>query len=113
MVVLQKRTQLVAFRVSETEYDALLQSCRAAGARSLADFARDTVLQRTKTMDAQSGTLHGDLRSVAHTLGELDATLDMARKHIREVLGPVGEEEDGQQTRADQIAQGDSGHANS
>lgn len=111
MVVLQKRTQLVAFRVSEVEYNALLQSCQAAGARSLADFARDTVLQRTKAIDAQSGTLHGDLRSVAHTLGELDATLDLARRRIREVLGPAGEDDAGPQSRVEETTHSDPGRA--
>ena len=89
MTVLQKRSQLVAFRVSAEEYGTLLKSCVESGARSVADFARAAVLQRAQVIDSQAGTLHGDLTTVARTLAELDTTLDLVRKRIRDVLGPA------------------------
>lgn len=91
MAVLQRRSRLVTFRVSAEEYETLMKSCVASGARSVADFARAAVLQRAQMLDAHGGTLHGDLTTLGKTLGELDATLNLARKRIRDVLGPANE----------------------
>ncbi|MBV9268439.1 MAG: hypothetical protein JO061_19890 [Acidobacteriaceae bacterium] len=93
MVVLQRRSRLVTFRVSADEYDALMQACLGSGARSVAEFARIAVLQRARMVDAQAGTLQGDLTTLGKTLGELDATLDLARKRIRDLLGTGTEAE--------------------
>jgi hypothetical protein len=90
MVILKQRSRLVTFRVSPDEYNKLMKSCVDSGARSIADFARDAVLQRTHVLEAQSGTLHGDLTTLGNALGELDATLILTRRRIRDVLGPTG-----------------------
>ncbi|MBV8820159.1 MAG: hypothetical protein JO022_17495, partial [Acidobacteriaceae bacterium] len=66
MVVLKRRSRLVTFRVSADEYDTLMKSCVASGARSIADFARAAALQRAQMLDAQSGTLHGDLTTLGN-----------------------------------------------
>ena len=68
----------------------LMESCVSSGARSVADFARAAVLQRAQMLNAQSGTLSGDLTTLGESLGELDAMLILARKRIRDVLGPSG-----------------------
>ena len=88
MTVLQKRSRPVTFRVSAEEYESLMKSCLASGARSLADFARLVVLQRAEAGDHRSGTLQGDLTALSKALGELDVALDLARKIIRDLLGP-------------------------
>jgi hypothetical protein len=93
MVVLQRRSRLVTFRLSADEYDALVKSCLESGARSVAEFARLTVLQRAQTVLVQGGTLQGDLATLSKSLGELDATLELARKRIRELLGSGNEAE--------------------
>lgn len=78
----------MTFRVSAEEYEALMKSCVGSGARSVAEFARLAVLQKAQMLDAQGGTIQGDLTTLGKTLGELDATLDVARKRIRDLLGP-------------------------
>lgn len=87
MNVLKRRSRLVTFRTSAEEYETLLQSCIDSGARSIAEFARATVLERTQS--SRAGNLHGDLTTLGQSLGELDAALVLARKRIRDVLGPA------------------------
>jgi hypothetical protein len=43
--------------------------------------------------EEQAGTLQGDLTTLGKTLSELDATLDLARRRIRDLLGPSAVEE--------------------
>ena len=87
MLVLKRRSRLVTFRVSAEEHDALMRSCVASGARSIADFARASVLHTAQRMDSPSATLSGDLSTLSKSLGELDASLNEIRKRIRGVLG--------------------------
>lgn len=98
MSVLQKRSRPITFRVSAEEYEALVKSCIASGARSLADFARLVVLQRAEGTDQPTGTLQGDLTALSKTLGELDMTLDLARRRIRDLLGPSTKESENSTT---------------
>lgn len=88
MAILKRRSQLVTFRVSAEEHSALVKSCMASGARSIAEFARASVLQRAQNLQARAGTLSGDLTTLSEALGELDASLIEMRKRIRGVLGP-------------------------
>ena len=87
MLVLKRRSRLVTFRVSAEEHDALMRSCVASGARSIADFARASVLHTAQRMDSPTATLSGDLTTLSKSLGELDASLNEIRKRIRGVLG--------------------------
>ena len=95
MAILKRRSQLVTFRVSAEEHHALVKSCMASGARSIAEFARASVLQRAQMLQANSGSLRGglsgDLTTLSEALGELDASLMEMRKRIRGVLGPSGQ----------------------
>ncbi len=88
MVVLQKRSRLVTFHVSADEYDSLMAACLEAGARSLAAYARRAVLKHAQMSGSHGGTIQGDLNTLGKTLADLDATLDIARKKIRDILGP-------------------------
>ena len=87
MLVMKRRSRLVTFRVSAEEHDALMRSCVASGARSIADFARASVLHTAQRMDSPTATLSGDLTTLSKSLGELDASLNEIRKRIRGVLG--------------------------
>ena len=87
MLVLKRRSRLVTFRVSAEEHDALMRSCVSSGARSIADFARASVLHTAQRMDSPTATLSGDLSTLTKSLGDLDASLTEIRKRIRGVLG--------------------------
>lgn len=91
MGVLKRRSRLVTFRTSPEEYENLVRSCIESGARSIAEFARASVLGRSQS--ARAGTLHGDLTTLGQALEELDAALVLARQRIRVVLGPAAERE--------------------
>ena len=103
MLVLKRRSRLVTFRVSADEHDALMRSCVSSGARSIADFARASVLHTAQRMDSPTATLSGDLSTLTKSLGDLDASLTEIRKRIRGVLGiPVDgtENRDGARARS-------------
>ena len=87
MLVLKRRSRLVTFRVSAEEHDALMRSCVSSGARSIADFARASVLHTAQKVDSPTATLSGDLSTLTKSLGDLDASLTEIRKRIRGVLG--------------------------
>ena len=87
MLVLKRRSRLVTFRVSAEEHDALMRSCVSSGARSIADFARASVLHTAQRTDSPTATLSGDLSTLTKSLGDLDASLSEIRKRIRGVLG--------------------------
>ena len=87
MLVLKRRSRLVTFRVSAEEHDALMRSCVASGARSIADFARASVLHTAQRMDSPAATLSGDLTTLTKSLGDLDVSLNEMRRRIRGVLG--------------------------
>lgn len=101
MAILKRRSQLVTFRVSAEEHEALVKSCLAAGARSLAEFARASVLRSAQVVGAGSGSftfgnLSGDLVTLTAALGELDASLNEVRRRIRTVLGPAAQTGEGE-----------------
>jgi hypothetical protein len=93
--VLKRRSRMVTFRVSADEYDELCRGCMDSGARSVAEFARVTVLQNVRSSRVPAGTLSGDLATVSKALAELDASLSIVRRRIRGVLGQVPAEEHG------------------
>lgn len=93
MPVLKRRSRLVTFRVSDDEYQVLSKCCVHSGARSVAEFARLSVLQNVQAAFSAPGSLSGDLASVSRALSELDSSLGDARKRIRSVLGRVGNDE--------------------
>jgi hypothetical protein len=95
MAILKRRSQLVTFRVSTEEHNALVKSCMASGARSIAEFARASVLQRAQMLEAKPGNLSGDLTTLSEALGQLDASLIEMQKRIRSVLGPSGQAYEG------------------
>lgn len=72
MAVLNKRTRIVSFRVSEEEYSLLQRASLAEGARSISEYARKItcrVLPRR--------------RSASTNLNALYARLDALEKQVR------------------------------
>ena len=48
MGVLKRRTRLISFRLSDEEYEVLLATTAAQGARSISDFSRAALCQALK-----------------------------------------------------------------
>ena len=81
MAVINPRTKLVNFRLSEEEFDDLRQACGSLGARSISDFARTAVLGKFKQagepalenrlveMNSKVGELETDLHNLIRQLG--------------------------------------------
>jgi hypothetical protein len=63
--ILQPRTKLVNFRVTDNEYEALRHASIACGARCLSDFARLAVLQAASSANA---TAAAEPERTAHLL---------------------------------------------
>jgi hypothetical protein len=66
------------------EYSSVQQACLTIGARSISDFARQTLLSCVECGDA---SLEGDLVTIARRLKEVESALEVARALIARVLG--------------------------
>jgi hypothetical protein len=87
MSLLKSRNRLVSFRLSAEEYDALKQVCIASGARSISDFARESVLHGIETRRGGRAFLGDDLATLSFRLEELDSALKNLSDLIARVLG--------------------------
>jgi len=85
--ILINRSHLVTFRLSAEEYESLKAACATERARSIAEFARSSVLQKVEAHQNQKITLVEDLTTLTVHLGELDGFLDDIRERISRVLG--------------------------
>jgi hypothetical protein len=45
MSILKRKTRMVSFRLTEEEYNTLLETCVASGSRSVSDFTRERVCE--------------------------------------------------------------------
>ena len=86
---LKTRPRIVTFRVSGEEFETLVKSCKASGARSLSAFARAAVFDKVNLLAAPKLVLTSDLATLGRTLGELDAALQEASRRIGRLLGPA------------------------
>src|SRR5688572_12499392 len=86
MAVLQKRSRLVSFRLSELEYEALQNFTASGGARSLSDFARSALCEaleigggRTRmngsAHEAQDNVVNQTLERLVATMEELNRVM--------------------------------------
>jgi uncharacterized protein YerC len=71
MAVLRRRTRIVSFRISEEEYEDLMDLCAIRQARSLSDFARVATLGQSQA-NAPSNHAEGMLSDVYRQLRLLD-----------------------------------------
>jgi hypothetical protein len=59
MPLLKRRSKMISFRVSEQEYENLIEFCTTHGARSMSDLARDTMC-RLLPMAGHNGNGNGN-----------------------------------------------------
>jgi len=69
--MLQIRSRLVSFRLSEEEYQRLKNVCLLAGARSISDFARMTLCQ-INVGRSDGPWMDGDAPKVKHLIENLE-----------------------------------------
>jgi hypothetical protein len=74
MAVTNPRTKLVNFRLSEEEFDSLIDACGTLGARSVSDFARSAVL--SKFRPAVVPAIETSLSVMSEKVGELESNLN-------------------------------------
>lgn len=74
MSVLTRRTRVVSFRVSEEEYQDLINICLTRHARSLSDFARFVTLSQFK-LDGSEPNGESALQQIHRKLGVIDREL--------------------------------------
>ena len=80
MGVLKRRTRLISFRLSDEEYQALLQITAAQGARSISDFSRTVVFQALKGNSsslylAQEHAFLSQVRELIKSMQELGSVI--------------------------------------
>ena len=91
MAVLQRRSRLVTFRISDEEYLTLQRVCSKLGVRSISDFARSAVNLRAQMLVAPQRMLAEDLSTLSSELAGLDEMLKQMRQRIGRLLGrPAG-----------------------
>ena len=87
MGVLRSRSRLVTFRLDPDEYAELRAVCVRTGARSISEFARESVLASVQAGSAAKANLGGDLVTLTNRLHELDKLLKMVTSVLARVLG--------------------------
>jgi hypothetical protein len=71
MAVLTRRTRVLSFRISEEEYQDLINLCMMRQSRSLSDFARLATLSQFEANTSNTKS-ESALREVYRKLGALD-----------------------------------------
>jgi hypothetical protein len=85
MIVFKRKTRMVSFRISEEEYEYLRQHSLAQGARSVSDYARDTLFG---SVDLKSPGRAVALVDRMHRLDSEMRELNREVKQLRARLGP-------------------------
>ena len=83
--MLRRRTRIVSFRISEEEYQDLVNLCAMRQARSLSDFARLATFSQFEAKTAL-GKPENTLREIYRKLGALDREV----KRLAGLLEPQG-----------------------
>ena len=94
MGVLKRRTRLISFRLSDEEYQALLQITAAQGARSISDFSRTVLFEALK---GSSNSLNLDhelefliqVRELIKSMQELGSIISMLSCQIERETAAV------------------------
>ena len=84
MAVLRRRTRIVSFRISEEEYQDLVNLCAMRQARSLSDFARLATFSQFEPRTSAAKP-ENTLREIYRKLGALDREV----KRLAGLLQPV------------------------
>ena len=80
MAVSNRRSRMISFRLSEQEYEGLLNLCSVSGARSLSDLTRSTVQSLLP-----GGENHG-LATVVKQLQARMTELDLEVKQLAQLV---------------------------
>ena len=72
MTVLKRRSRMVSFRLSEEEYEGLMNICVTEGVRSLSDIAREAVFRLLGNHVQPKKDLETELRLLAERMAALD-----------------------------------------
>jgi hypothetical protein len=83
LAVITRRTRVVSFRISEEEYQDLINLCVMRQARSISDFARLATFGQFE-VHAAKGKPEPALREVYRRLGALDREM----KRLAELIEP-------------------------
>ncbi len=83
MSVFTRRSRTVNFRLSDAEFERLKSKSVAEGARSLSDYARNTVLRALGGTGAESLSLRDGVRRI-------DFKLDRLQHDFGELLALIG-----------------------
>ena len=88
MVVLKRKTRMVSFRLSEEQYEALVHASFSTGARSVSDYARDTLFD---CLDIQNrGTAAGALESRVERIALDVESLTRNMRQLQAAVIPTG-----------------------
>lgn len=76
MPILKPRTRIVTFRLAEEEFERIKSLCIAEGARSISDYARNSLCNSTPARPAASdGELHARVGRLDRKVEELDRAI--------------------------------------
>ena len=76
MVVFKRRSRMVAFRMSEEDYDRLRGLCVSLGARSVSDLARAAVCRLIGTELEGEDPLVRQVEILSRTVKQLKSTVE-------------------------------------
>ena len=82
MSVINPRTKLVNFRLSEAEFQNLRAASTQFGARSLSDFARSAVLKSYHTETDADGSLHIRLSDLDHKVSAIETNMQQIKEYL-------------------------------
>jgi hypothetical protein len=80
MAITRRREQLVVFRVTDREYEALKRVCEAKGGRSLSEFARTELLKTAQSIELAD--LRQLLEAIERRLAQLEAGYEELMKKL-------------------------------
>lgn len=93
MSVIHPRNRLVNFRLSEVEFEQLREASMRAGARSLSEFARNSVLRSLEEFTLAGGPARGRLTALDRRVAELELAVgSLLRLFGAGRLSPVARE---------------------
>ncbi len=84
MVVLKRRTRLVAFRMSEEDYHRLYGLCVSLGARSVSDLARTAVNRLIGSEQGGGDPLLAQIEVLSRTVRQLKSTVEELSARLAE-----------------------------
>ena len=93
MAVLKPRNRLVYFRISEDEFQQLVQLCQREGARSISDLARDAM---HRLLVEGSNNSNGDATAHVKALDKLIGQVSMQIQQLASLQGREPEREGGE-----------------